>query len=1380
MDKEVFGKKLNETDLTDRIAKLSPAKRKLLELRLKQQNTDKPVEESIPLRNISVPPPLSFSQQRLWFLDKFRPNSPFYNISKVYELSGVLNQGALQKALKTIVTRHEVLRTTFSSLEGETVQVIAKDDSIDVLQVSNLTDLPGTEKEQAYRDAIHKEIQKPFNLSEDLMLRATLLQLDPEKNILVVVIHHIAFDGWSFEILNRELSALYESFLMSKTHGLPTPSIQYADFAAWQQEWLAGENLTSQLVYWREQMKGVPTCLDLPMDYPRPQVQTFNGAHHLVKLPRNLTHALKTLSNETNSTLFMTLLAAFKTLIYRYTGQNDIVVGSPIAGRCWTETEDLIGFFVNTLALRTCLSGELSFRDLLAQVRETALGAFAHQNFPFEKLVQELQVDRDMSRSPLVQIMFAFQNTPSRNLELPDITTSLLKTDGGVVRFDMEFHIWEAGSELEGILIYNTDLFAPTTIERMAGHFRNLLEDLAATPDKQISNLSLLTKSEKHKILDQWNDTKTDYPKALCIHQLFDTQADKTPDAHAVVYGKDTLTFDQLYKKSNQLAHHLQSMGVRANTLVGISMERSVDMILGLLSILKAGGAYVPLDPSYPKNRLAFMMDDSEVSVLLTHSGLLSQLPDRKCKTFCMDKDWPTICHLSDDSPPTDTTPDNVAYVIYTSGSTGQPKGVCVPHRAVNRLVLNTNYIVLTPSDRVAQASNASFDAATFEIWGTLLTGACLVGMTTDELLSPNRFELSISKKGITVLFLTTALFNQLASEVPQAFKKIRVLLFGGEASDPKWVKAILDHGGPENIIHVYGPTENTTFSTWEKVEAVLENAVTIPIGKPISNTTCYILDENMQPVPIGVPGELYLGGDGLALEYLNRPELNNVKFICNPFEETNDSLLYSTGDTACFLPDGNIEFLGRRDNQIKMRGFRIELGEIESALKMHPLIRSAAVLLNEGIDGGKAIIAYIVRHGKQELTDRQIHDFIEQKLPKHMMPFAFIAIDEIPLTPNGKVDRKALPNPSHLKNKPMDTYLAPRDKMERHLVEIWEKVLGVTPVGVEDDFFTIGGHSLLVVRALSEIKKIMNEDVSVADFFKGPTISQLADTLKSRSSSLSWSHISPLQTNGSRTPLFVIHGLILLKNYLPSNQPIYFISSLGSDGGKSPHYCSVEKKAGIYLEGIKSVQPHGPFLLCGYSFGGMIAMEAARQLVDEGYQVPLVFLVDPTIPGNFKARHLKDNSIMKAEISNEASFSSIRLEWDKFSGMSLRERIREVPKMLKRIYSRNKRKIIAYTKPRFCKICVSTGIPLPTTLRSYYINWLNKESSKVYVGKKYKGSVVIIESLESAGIVDWKNYFTNKLEVHSISCEHLELRDVENIEAYSQIIEDHLKRIHS
>ncbi|NJO42442.1 MAG: amino acid adenylation domain-containing protein [Cyanobacteria bacterium RU_5_0] len=1053
--------------------------------------------------------PASFAQQRLWFIEQLVPGASLYTIPLVFRLTGSLNRSALEQSIQAIAHRHESLRTTFEVVDGQLVQAISP-----ILQISlpfiNLQSLPNIAREAVAFEQIQQEMQQPLNLNQGPLFRVRLWRLNETEHLLLIVLHHIIFDEWSSGVLIRELGVCYTAFVDNKLAVLPALPIQYADFAHWQREWLQGEVLNAQLSYWRQQLKDMPT-LNLPNASPRPAMQSYRGASQLLELPQQLLDALEELSQQSGITLFMTLLAAFQTLLHRYTGQTDIAVGSPIANRHRSELEGLIGFLVNSLVLRVDLAGDPTFRGLLNRVRDVTLAAYEHQDLPFEKLVEELQPVRSLSQNPLFQVVFALQNTPMEQLELPGLTLSVVEFETKTTRFDLELYVWKCAGNfrrlwgtgwqqsdgLRGVVVYNTDLFDANAIASLRRHFQTLLEEIVANPDAHLSALSLLTAQEQQQMLMQWNNIQTDYPTSACIHQLFEDQVRQRPNAIAVRFADKQFTYQELNHGSNQLAHYLQKLGISMEMPVGICLERTAETIAVMLAILKAGGAYVPLDPNYPPDRLRFLLEDAQISIVLTQKQWEELFKTDKTRVICLEQEWAAIAQESEENL-TYGPSDQIAYVIYTSGSTGTPKGVMVSHRAVNRLVCNTNYVQIEPGDRVAQVANLAFDAATFEVWGALLNGAQLVGIERETTLTPADFATELQQQQINIMFLTTALFNQTVNQIPDAFRSLNYLLFGGEMANPDRVREVIQQGNPQHLIHVYGPTENTTFSTWYEVQEVPENATTIPIGRAIANTQIYLLDAHLNPVPAGMTGELYLGGDGLAKGYLNRPELSAERFIPNPFNsklKTQNSKLYKTGDRARYRPDGNLEFLGRTDHQIKIRGFRVELGEIETVLAQHPAVQAAVVTVRE-IEADRQLIAYVVPNRSAVPSDRDLRDFLKTKLPAYMLPLTFVVLDALPLTPNGKVDQRALPPPTlNVEREPIPMVL-PTTSLEKSLATLWSQLLG-REVGIHDNFFELGGHSLLATQLVSRIRDRFQVEISLRHVFETPTIAKLAQSIE-------------------------------------------------------------------------------------------------------------------------------------------------------------------------------------------------------------------------------------------------------------------------------------------
>ncbi len=1525
--------------------------------------------------------PLSFAQQRLWFLTQLEEASTIYNESAALKLEGVLDREALAKSWREIVRRHEILRASFTTVNGEPQLAIDADPSVELI-VSDFQEFSEAEQLAKIKAFTTSELQGPFDLSQGPLWRVNLIELTPTRHILLLVMHHIICDGWSFGILIRELSILYQAYCTGVASPLADLEIQYVDFASWQQQQLQGAALDQQLSYWQQQLADVPALLELPTDHPRPALQSYSGSSEAFALSHELTEKLKALSQQSGATLFMTILAGFNILLSRYSGQEDIAIGSPIAGRNHKDIESLIGFFVNTVVLRTDLTDNPTFLELLERVRQTCLEGYAHQDIPFEKLVEVLQPERSLSHSPLFQVMFVLQNTPMERLELPGLTLSPVELEKETAKFDMSLMLWETESGLRGTWEYNVDLFQQSTIRRAIGHFQTLLEGVVANPAMPMAELPVMTEAERHQVVVEWNDTKVEYPKGQCIHQLFEAQVAQTPEAIAVVFEEEQLTYEELNVRANQLAHYLEGLGVVPETLVGIYVERSIEMVVGLLGILKAGGAYVPLDPTYPKERLAYMIEDSSVSILLSQETLRANLPAHQAEVICLDADWNQMANESPENLASDVKAHNLAYVIYTSGSTGKPKGVMVEHcQVANFFVGMDESIGDDTSGTWLTLTTISFDISILELFWTLTRGFKIILQEKQKQLastvldsdiatkpiefslfyfanndssssSKNQYQLllegakfadqndflavwtperhfhefggiypnpsltssaiaSITKRikirsgsvvlplhneirvaeewsfvdnlsdgrvGISIasgwhpndfvlapenygerkeimlqkletirklwrgesislkdgngklievktfprpiqdklpIWITAAgnpetfrlageigtnlLTHLLGQSIEEVAEKIAIYrnawqefghpgsghvtlmlhTFIGDDIDvvrekvrkplcnylsstvgllTKMVKsmgidfntqdiseddkqALLSHaferyfetsgllGTPEkclkivnrlkaigvdelaclidfgvdfdsvitslksikkikeasnsnvnidaqdysiptqikkhNVSHLqctpsflkmltlipeginslqslqklmvggeafplslakqirkvmvgeiynmYGPTEATI---WSATYRLADIKTKLSIGKPIANTQIYILDSYLQPVPVGVPGELYIGGAGVVRGYLNRPKLTESKFISNPFGE---GCIYKTGDLCRYLLDGNIEFLGRIDNQVKIRGFRIELGEIEAILNHHQDVREAVVIPREDVNGDKQLIAYVVSAHKS-LNTVDLGKFLKQKLPDYMIPSALVFLETMPLTPNGKIDRKALPIPDFRKNLEK-SWVAPRDPWEQQLAEIWSKILNVSPIGVQDNFFDLGGHSLLVVQLMTKIQRQFGKNVPLATLFQNPTIEVVASFLRSATDSLSWPALVPMQPRGTKKPLFCLPGatgnamyLYDLARSLGSEQPFYALESLGLDGQSVP-YTKVEDMAAYYIHAIQEVQPQGPYLLGGHSFGGQVVVEMAQQLQKQGEEIALLVIFDSPAP---------------------------------------------------------------------------------------------------------------------------------------------------------------------
>ncbi len=1082
----------------------------------------------IPQAARNQPIPLSFSQQRLWFLAQMEPESAYYNTRLTIRLYGKLDEEALRQTLLTIMHRHESLRTTFTLVDGQPRQQIRNLDEAGtawtILQPTlDWRHLPQHEQDEQVRTYLSQQTKYNFDLTNGPLLRANLLQLQDDLHLLLLVRPHIVSDEWSGTVLFRELGAIYDALSQNQPSPLPDLPIQYADFSLWQRTWLQGEAMQKQLDYWLAQFAGELPVLALPTDHARPLLQQHHGASHTFTVDTAVYKQLQSLCRSEGCTLFTLLLASYSLLLHRYTGQEEIIIGTPMTNRNRAELEALIGCFLNSLALRFTFANQPTFRSYLRSVQSVATSAYAHQEMPFEVLLEHLPVARDTSRHPLFQTMFTLaedyveQSWQSAELKL---VRSREIVGANSSKFDLTVHVSEAEAYLNITFNYDSDLFEASSMQRMAAHFHHLLGAIVAQPDVAITQLPLLTQQQRQQQLVEWNDTARPYPKEINIHQQFERQLRLHPNAPALRFHDGQLSYAELQQRANQLAHRLQQEGVQIGDIVALCANRSAAMIIAILAILKVGAAYLPLDPNQPTQRLSLLLQDARAKLVLADSENIPRLQGGEWKSIA-------IQQPQSDTGSTDAQLPNIsvavsseaaAYVMYTSGSTGTPKGVVIPHRAVLRLVCNTNYITISPQDVIAQASNPMFDAATFEIWGALLNGASLVELATDILLSPTLLSNQLQRQGVTILFVTTALFHRLADLSPACFQTLRVLLFGGETADVRWVRKVLEAGRPQQMLNGYGPTENCTFSACYAVENLAANVTTLPIGKPIANTQLYILDAHLQPVPIGVIGELHLGGDGLAHGYWQHPTLSNEKFISNPF---GTGLLYKTGDLARYQPDGTVEFIGRRDFQVKIRGFRVELGEIESTIQSHPAVKQAIVIAvsqtgaGTETSGEKQLRAYVVPHHNAELQEQALTSFLKQQLPSYMIPGEIVILEALPLNDVGKVDRNQL---LLLQNKSQQDKQSAnaRDELEAQLVQIWQEVFNKQPIGIYDNFFDLGGHSLLAVQLFDRITKITGRHLPLATLFQTPTIEALATALRQRNWSPDWKTVTAIRPGGS------------------------------------------------------------------------------------------------------------------------------------------------------------------------------------------------------------------------------------------------------------------------
>lgn len=1113
------------SDLAQNINKLSPAKRALLLQRLREQKelvAQGGVPMTTPIQRQSREAgyaPLSFAQQRVWFIAQLEEEAPVYILPMAFVITGPFDSAALVHGLNELVYRHESLRTRFVVREGHAVQLIDPPYSLHMPHI-NLTALAEDERAEAVRRLAREEAQRPFDLACGPLVRTHLIHLATDTYVLILSLHHIIADGWSLSIFFRELSQLYAASRAGHAVQLPEMSLQYADYALWQRDWLQGEVLHRQLAYWRKQLADLPH-LALPTDFPRSSVQRFQGGYYRFHLSTVLTLALKQLSQQAGVTLFMTLLAAFSGLLARYSGQEDIAVGTPIANRARSEVQDMIGLLVNTLVLRCDLSDDPTVHQMLERVRHMTLEAYAHQDLPFEKLVEELRPERSLSANPLFQVLFALQNAPAHSLALPDVVVRPVETEHHSSILDLTLNLAEGPNGLYGGIEYDRDLFHAETIERFSGHYQQLLAAMVAFPSQRLSTLPLLTEAERVQQY-LWNATEAAYPQDTCLQELFEAQVARTSDAVALQCNDQQLTYHELNRRANQLAHYLRRLEVGPEVRVGLCVERTPDMVVGLLGILKAGGAYVPLDPDYPSQRLAFMLADAQAddhplttrslgkthtSVLVTQHTLRHRLPTQDATLVCLDVEREDIATESSDNPSGRTFAQNLAYVIYTSGSTGKPKGVAISHRAiVNFLTSMQQRPGLAASDTVLALTSLSFDIAGLEIFLPLLLGARLEVASREIAIDALQLVDALTRSGITFAQATPSAWHTLV-QVNWPGKGDMKLLCGGEALAPDLACQLLKRSA--SLWNMYGPTETTIWSALHHIETVARPIPSVPIGRPIANTQLYVLDTHCELVPCGVAGELYIGGVGLSRGYLHRPELTAEKFIPNPFSTLPGERLYRTGDLARSLSDGSIAYLSRSDSQIKLHGYRIELGEIEAALRQHPAVQDAVVLLREDRPGDRRLVAYIVgtdhavaHHSPDSAENVQwqfntptlaeLRTLLQRTLPDYMLPAIYVPLQQLPLTPNGKLDRKALPTPISNRLQVEEEYAAPRTAIEETLAGLWMETLGVESVGIHDNFFVLGGDSILSLQFTARARQV-GIALTPRHIFRHQTIAQLA-----------------------------------------------------------------------------------------------------------------------------------------------------------------------------------------------------------------------------------------------------------------------------------------------
>ena len=1237
---------------------------------------------------------LSNTQEIVWFFHQLEPTRPVYNRPIALRLKGRLDIAALEGSINGIRERHEVLRARFTNREGSPVQTIELHDPLP-LELVDFGSLPAAQAEEEAQRWVSQEILRPFDLEHGPLFRAALLRLSADDHVLLLNIHHIVFDAWSKAVLLKELAIFYRAFSIGAPPDLPDLPIQYADYAAWQRKWLESGRLDSQLAYWTNLLGDDPTRLELPTSRPRPPKPSFRGGQVDLVLPKPLTQNIKDLGDQAGATLFMTLLAAYGALLYRYTGgQEQILIGTQVANRNDVAVEDLIGCFINTLALSLDFSDNPSFLSLLKRVRGLTLKAFANQELPFNRLVRELNPHREQSVQPLFQVFFNFRNIPSQPLDLVGLKAESLRFSAQVAQVDLTLEATEQEHGLAISFIYSTDLFDENYIRCMADHFKILIDGAVAEPNRPIANLPLLTEKERRKILVEWNDTEADFLTGKCVHQIFEAQAEQFPEALAVVFEGRSLTYSQLNQRSNQLAHYLRELGVGPDVTVGLFLERSLDLMVGILAVLKAGGAYVPLEPDYPRERLAFMLDDARPKIILTLGRLAKNIPPHQEQVLCLDEDWGQVASYPRSNPQANVTPDNLAYVIYTSGSTGRPKGVMVAHRSlVNYITWQRKAFALTAADCFFHKIPLSFDASVRELLVPLAIGARLVVARPGGHRDPAYLVETMDEQGVTIIHMLPSLLHLVVENGRfSTLDRLRCVSAGGELLTADLKERFLSLSGAQ-LFHFYGPTEaclNQTFYACQRQR----DPINVPIGRPIDNTQIYILDANLQPVPVGVPGELYIGGVCLARGYLNQPELTAERFIPHPFDDRSDARLYKTGDLARYRPDGNIEFLGRIDRQVKVRGCRVEPAEVEVALNQHPAVSESVVKLWDERSGAEWFVAYFVPEPGSAATAEELRNFMRVRLPDYMVPSDFVALEALPLIPTGKLDLQALPFPSRERPSSKGALVSPSNELQHKLVEIWEKALDVRPIGVRDNYFDLGGHSLMAVELFVQMENVLGLRLPISTLFQAQTVEQLAEVISQEGVAPPSSSLVPIKPAGSQSPFFLVHahdGVVLfyhdLANQLGREQPVYGFQALHDDDGL-PRHRRVEEMAAHYVEEMLTFQPQGPYYLGGYCFGAKVVFEMARQLEAKGREVALLALIDTYAPGEFRPQ--SDVPFLRQQIYkfwdiSRRFFSIIR----SVSWLKPRQRIPYLAKQFRRHLLESLRSLY-----------LASGHPLPAFLR--------------------------------------------------------------------------------
>ncbi len=1316
--------------------------------------------------------PASMAQQAFWYAELLQGEGTVFNVPLRLRLTGPLDEGVLERAMNTLIERHEVLRTHFGEDGGALLQIVSPALKLQ-LEVIDLSHGPADQLEDEAGRVCEVEARRAFQLTTGPLVRAVLVRLGPSSFDFQVTLHHAVGDGLSMAVLVDEIAAIYQALLDGQPCPLEPLPLQYGDFSTWQHEALQGPEMKGQLAWWKQRLSGLAE-LDLPADAPRPVAASWQGALTSTLLPAELTYRLHAVAANSGATFFQLQLAACTLLLHRYTGNTDVAVCAPTTGRQRDEWAPLIGVFTHWLALRSDLSGNPPFHVFLGQVRDTAAEALEHQDLPFECLVRELRAERDLGRNPLFQVSFSHHPAFARERTSGGVSFTPIPSPSPGRMFDLHFFVAEGPEGWRLACHYSTDLFSRATADRMLGHFKRLLEGIADQPSTPIDHLVMLTDAEKSRLLGEWKGVAAGYPRDATIGELFQETARRSPERMALRSGDHTLTYFQLHAEASQLALRLIEAGVAPGDLIAISARPSPEMIVGFLGILLAGGGCVPIDPAYPAERFALQLEDCGASIGLATAGCETAYPPGWKGTLIPIPATGKAAAIAE-LPAIALTAGHPAHLLFTSGSTGRPKGVLLAHRGVVRLVRNQNFMAFTPDDVFLQAAPASFDASLLEIWGPLLNGGRLVLLPD----GPGIAEIAhaVREHGVTTLWLTSGLFQLMMDESPTSLQGLRHLLAGGDVLSPFHVRRALETLPDTRLINGYGPTENTTFTTCHTITLADLEKPSIPIGKPIANTTVYLLDSLLRQVPVGIPGELFTGGDGLAIGYHGAAELTAEKFIQHP----EFGRLYRTGDLCRRDADGTIVFLGRRDHQVKVRGFRIELGEIESLLANHPGVRQAKVAVRGDSAETKRILAWVIPHQPGGVQESDLAALLAARLPAFMRPDAIGIIESFPLNANGKIQVAALPDPvrSRAETTAAAAGAPPVGETEEQLAVIWRELLGVADIHRDDDFFALGGNSLMALRMFARINREFGQSPPLATLLQHPTIASLAEVL-APSVEMNSNDAPPIPGKGNivtispgegDTPLFCIHGgdggvlfYRSLAALMPPEIPLHAIESLELGHSGPIESCSIEETAAGYIRGLRAIQPHGPYRLAGYSFGGVVAHEMAIQLTRDGQGVEFVALFDTHNPA--------------APWRNYTMAERLRVFWRQNAATPVWPRLQLVRARLTEGIRTNRR------LKAEVKAAQRTGPAEPySDLRRVQVRQNNWQAMQAYRPPAYPGRITLFKA---AGVSDkverpadygWSCVAGGGLDIVLVSGEHLTLFAPENIATMAQALTDALRQ---